>query len=117
VGTTAAGQAAHGAGAGQTEVNIYDVLYRMVEARPFQDFERETALKIIRDMERLNVLGTTAHTLELSTHECRQGEFYPASTHCLLCGAAMPVPAHDHIASRWFRPDKIKTCTICGEGF
>jgi hypothetical protein len=97
-------------------VNIYDVLLRIVEQRPFQEHEKRTAIKLIEQMEQLNVLGTTARHLDPATHECRQGEWWPDSGYCLICGVLMPVPAH--IASRqkmWTGQNYVERCRICGE--
>ena len=41
-------------------VNIYDVLRRMIEARPFQDYERAEALKILDELQGANAFGTVA---------------------------------------------------------
>ena len=41
-------------------MNIYDVLRKLVEARPWQEYERQEALTIISEAERMGVFGTTA---------------------------------------------------------
>lgn len=41
-------------------MDIYDVLQRIVEARPFQDYERAEALKIIEQLRSVNAFGTMA---------------------------------------------------------
>ena len=41
-------------------MNIYDVLRRMVEARPFQDYERVEALKMLDELQQANAFGTVA---------------------------------------------------------
>ena len=85
-------------------MNIYDVLRRLVEARAFQDHERTEALELLTDLERLNVLGTTAKSTDVGhEHEWipwraprgaewnwRGGDFVPAPVtpwhRCQVCG-------------------------------
>ena len=51
-------------------MNIYDVFRRLVEARPFQDFERQEALRLLDELEKMNVLGTVARqTTEGHEHQ------------------------------------------------
>jgi hypothetical protein len=51
-------------------VNIYDVFRRLIEARPFQDFERTEALHLLDELEQMNVLGTVARqTTEGHEHD------------------------------------------------
>ncbi len=46
-------------------MNIYDVFRRMIEGRAFQDHERVEALKLLDELEELNVLGTLAGGTEV----------------------------------------------------
>ena len=51
-------------------MTIYDVFRRMIEARPFQDFERQEALKLLDELERMNAFGTVARqAVEGHEHE------------------------------------------------
>lgn len=58
-------------------MTIYDVIRRMVEARPFQPHEQAEALDLLDDMEKMNVWGTTARQLdvggELTRTRAREG--------------------------------------------
>ena len=66
---------------------------RMVEARPFHDFERTEALRLLDELEAMNVLGTVARqTSEGHEHEWipldRQGRanFLGKTKRCRICG-------------------------------
>lgn len=54
-------------------MNIYDVLRKLIEARPWQDYERAEALDIIKECEHLGVFGTTARNVT----EQHEHDWYP----------------------------------------
>jgi len=56
-------------------VNLYDVFRRLVEARPFQDFERAEALKLLTEAEQMNVFGSVAAGL-VESHEHQWADLY-----------------------------------------
>ena len=69
---------------GRGRVNIYDVLRRVVEGRPFQEHEKREALELLDDMERLNVLGTVARQLN-EGHEHEWVKQTPNWRRCSVC--------------------------------
>lgn len=71
-------------------MTIYDVLVRLVEARPFQDFERAEALELLKDAERLNVFGTLAKQM----NEGHEHDWLKLSANwrkCKVCSLEEPI--------------------------
>lgn len=90
-------------------MNIYDLLARLVVGR-VPDFEQADALVLIENMRAMNVLGTVAHDLEVSSHQhVTQGEWWPLNMVCVVCKATVPIPPHDH------RYGYNNRCRHCGQ--
>lgn len=104
-------------------MNIYDILYKIVEARPWTDPERAEALIVIRGLEHINALGTATGQLDLKDHECERGGLYfPKSMQCQVCGKGMDPPPHGcqpHDAqpggTGWYRSASQVRCLICNK--
>lgn len=98
-------------------MTIYDVLERIVEQRPFQEFEKQASIKLIRQMRELNVLGTLARNLDIGTHECvRAGPYWP-DNHCTICQGPMPAEMHQcsPVIRAWRQGGSFTHCRYCGK--
>lgn len=71
-------------------MTIYDVLRRIVEARPFADHERIEALRLLGQLERLNVLGTVAGQVS-EGHEHEWVSLSSAWRRCQVCSLEEPI--------------------------
>jgi hypothetical protein len=65
-------------------MTIYDVLRRIVEARPFQDHERQEVLTLLDELERVNAFGTMARQLA-EGHEHQWVPLSSAWQRCQIC--------------------------------
>lgn len=72
-------------------MTLYDVLRRLVEARPFQDHERLEALKLLDELQALNVLGTVAGQVR-EGHDHRWVQLSPAWRRCSICSLEEAIP-------------------------
>lgn len=104
-------------------MNIYDVLRKLVEARPWQDSERADALKLIGDLEQMQVFGYIAGSTTEQDHICEAaGEWFPESVRCLHCGKPMDPPLHACVPKQFtgsggwggFSNISSTKCAICG---
>ena len=76
-------------------MNIYDVLRKLVDARPWADLERAEALDLLNELETVNALGTLSGRLDKRDHEHeRAGAWFPESMKCGQCGTGMDPPSH-----------------------
>ena len=76
-------------------MNIYDVLRKLVDARPWADAERTEALDLLNELEQVNALGTLTGKLDKRDHEHeRAGAWFPLSMKCAQCGIGMDPPSH-----------------------
>jgi hypothetical protein len=72
-------------------VNLYDVLRRLVEARPFQEHERAESLRLIDEAQRMHVFGTVGGELnEGHTHDWVK--LSPAWRRCQICSLEEGIP-------------------------
>jgi hypothetical protein len=71
-------------------VTIYDVLRRIIQARPFQDYERVEALELLDELEALNVFGTVARETS-EGHAHRWVNLSPAWRRCQVCSLEEPM--------------------------
>jgi hypothetical protein len=71
-------------------MTIYDVLRRIIEARPFADHERIEALRLLDELEKLNVFGTLAGQLK-EGHEHQWVNLSSSWRRCRLCSLEEPV--------------------------
>ena len=104
-------------------MNIYDVLRKLVDARPWADVERAEALDLLNELEQVNALGTLTGKLDKRDHEHeRAGAWFPQSMKCAQCGIGMDPPPHGCIpetkpagATNWRgNPYRVETrCKIC----
>lgn len=79
-------------------MNIYDVLRKLVDARPWADLERTEALDLLNELEQVNALGTLSGKLDKRDHDHeRAGAWFPESMKCTQCGIGMDPPDHAHI--------------------
>jgi len=103
-------------------VNVYELLRKLVEARPWSDAERSDALKLLTDMEHMSVLGTMAGQLREQNHECIPVDvWFPGSRQCKICGGVIEPPEHSCVpgewessSTGWGRPSVAIKCRICG---
>ena len=104
-------------------MNVYDLLRKLVEARPWSDQERIDAVRLITDMETMSVLGTMAGSMREQDHQCEPIDaWFPGSRQCKMCGGAMEPPPHScvpgewvSVSSGWGRPQVAIKCKICGK--
>lgn len=103
-------------------MNIYDVLRKLVEARPWADAERTEALELLSELEGMNALGTLSGKLDKRDHDHeRGGAWFPQSMQCHVCGAGMDALSHACIPAEvktniGWRGVQVKTeirCRIC----
>lgn len=70
-------------------MDIYDILRRLVEARPFQQHEQQESIEVIEELRKLNVFGTMAKQVrEDHEHQWVPMNYpYGNSRHqrCLIC--------------------------------
>lgn len=106
-------------------MNIYDVLRKLVDARPWADLERTEALDLLNELEQVNALGTLSGKLDKRDHDHeRAGAWFPESMKCRECGIGMDPPSHGHIpetkpaaVTSWLgspRRDETR-CKICNK--
>lgn len=104
-------------------VTFYELLRKLIEARPWSDQDRGDALTLIADMERLNVFGTLAGTMREQDHACQGGPWFPESRSCQVCGKPVEPPPHACVpkefeGSAWRFGQTVQTttkCAICGK--
>ena len=76
-------------------MNIYDVLRKLVEARPWADLERTEAIDLLNELESVNALGTLSGKLDKRDHDHeRAGQWFPESMKCVTCRIGMDPPSH-----------------------
>ena len=70
-------------------MDIYDILRRLVEARPFQQHEQEESIKVIEELRAVNAFGSmAARVREDHEHQWVPMNYpYGNSRHqrCLIC--------------------------------
>ena len=65
-------------------MDIYDILRRLVEARPFQQHEQQESIEVIEELRSLNVFGTLSKITKVE-HEHDDVAIGPNRVRCRIC--------------------------------
>jgi hypothetical protein len=71
-------------------MTVYDVLRRLVEARPFQDHERIEALRLLDELQALNIFGTVAGQVK-EGHDHEWVALSSSWRRCKVCSLEGPI--------------------------
>lgn len=75
-------------------MNVYQMLTKLVEARPWTDEDRRHAVQLIAVLERFHGFGI-AGEFEEADHECTRSDvLFPKSVQCSVCLGPMSAPPH-----------------------
>lgn len=75
-------------------MNIYEILTKLVDAKPWADADRADALRLLGNLEKMHALGIVGEFDERSHDHVRADIIFPKSMQCAVCGQGMEPPAH-----------------------
>lgn len=75
-------------------MNIYGLLTKLVEAKPWTDADRADAVRLLSNLERFHAFGIAGEFEERDHDHVRADVLFPKSMQCQICGAGMDAPAH-----------------------